>query len=258
MVMRWPAMIALFAALWVAANALFALLYLAGGDCIRGAEPLTFFAAFSFSVQSMSTVGYGSMSPATPWADILVTVETFVGLLATAVMTGLVFAKFARPTARVMFSRHAVLDPGLDDDHPTLTFRLANERSNQIVDATVDIVMVRTELQPDGSSMRRMHTLALERSRSPLFALSWTVMHTLDESSPLHDTTIEQMRETSVELVISLTGIDGTLSQNIYARHSYVADDIVDQARLVDIFRRDEDGKMMIDFEHFHDIEDAD
>ena len=160
----WPRMFAIVLVVYLGTNAVFAVLYLLGGDCIDHAEQGSFGDAFFFSVQTMATIGYGSMFPKTLYAHILVTLEALTGLLGVAMATGLVFAKFARPSARVLFSRHAIVGPR--DGIPSLMFRMANERSTQIVEAQLRVVLVRDEVTREGEAVRRFHELKLSRDRT--------------------------------------------------------------------------------------------
>ncbi len=246
----WPRFLTLIALFYIAANVLFALVYLAGGDCIENARPGSFVDTFFFSVQTMATIGYGAMYPSTLYANIIVTIEVLVGLLGFAMATGLMFAKFSRPTARVLFSRVAVIAPF--NGMPTLMFRAANERRNQILEAQMQANLVRNEVTTEGQSMRRFYDLKLVRNRTPIFSITWTVMHTIDETSPLYGATADWLAE--AEIVITLTGLDETVSQTIHARHSFHAQKILWNMHFVDILSRTPDGRVSIDYDHFHDV----
>lgn len=248
----WSMFLALITLGYLVANALFALVYLAGGNCIANARPGSFSDAFFFSVQTMASIGYGVMYPRTFYANVVVTFEALIGLLGVAVGTGLAFARFSRPTARVLFTRVVVITP--HDGVPTLMFRTANQRRNQILEAQLRVRLVRDEVTQEGHFMRRFHDLKLVRSQNPIFSLSWTAMHPIDENSPLYGTTAEMLAEAETSLVVSLTGIDETVAQTIYARHTYVARDILWNKRFVDIVSRTEDGERSIDYTYFHDV----
>src|SRR5947207_3451135 len=196
-------------ALYVAANAVFALCYLVQPGAIANARPGSFADAFFFSVQTMATVGYGQMSPATLYANLIVTIETAVGLGSFAVAAGLVFARFSRPTARILFSRVAVIGPY--NGVPTLSFRLANQRRNQILQAEVTLTLLRDERTAEGTLIRRFYDLNLARYRSPVFALTFTVMHPIDRDSPLSDATAASLAAQNAELIVTATGIDETM-----------------------------------------------
>jgi inward rectifier potassium channel len=233
-------------------NSLFALVYLAGGDCIANARPGSFKDAFFFSVQTMATIGYGAMYPRTDYANTIVSIQALFGLWGVAMVTGLAFARFSRPTARVIFSRVAVITPF--NGVPTLMYRTANQRYNQILEAQQRATLIRDELTSEGEFMRRFYDLQLVRSQSPIFALTWTVMHVIDENSPLYGITVKDLVEQQAEIVITLTGIDETVSQTIHARHSFVASEILCNMRFVDIISRTPEGKRVVDYTRFHEV----
>jgi inward rectifier potassium channel len=246
----WSHLLGLVAAVYIAANVLFAGLYKLGGDCVQGAH--SFLDNFFFSVQTLSTIGYGSMAPHTTYAHLLVTVEAFAGTLFLAVVTGLVFSKFARPTARVMWSNCVVVVEREGRRH--LMFRMANERANQIVEAQLRLVLARTEITTDGERMRRFYDLKLLRERNTMFVLSWTAIHVITPDSPLYGLTLEQMKEQQVQLVCSLIGIDETFAQQVHSRHAYQPDDFVWDQRFADIVGVNPDGSRYVDYARFHHV----
>lgn len=239
---------------YVAANTLFAGLYMLDPHGITNARPGSFADAFFFSIQTLSTIGYGVMAPKSIYANILVGAEAFTGLGLVAVTTGLIFARFSRPTARVMFSAQAVVTTF--DGKPTLMFRAANQRGDQILQAEVTVDLVRWTTTPEGHVFRRFQELSMVRSRTPMFALSWTMMHIIDETSPLYGVTPDQMLAWEAELVVMLSGIDEVFAQQIHARHSYIADEIVWNRRLEEIITREEDGRRVVNYHRFHDVRD--
>jgi inward rectifier potassium channel len=239
-------------AMYLAINALFGLLYLLVGG-VDGVRPGHFPDAFFFSVQTLGTIGYGQMAPRSLGAQLVVTLESFFGLFNLAVATGLLFARISRPTARVMFSQRAVVGP--HEGAPTLMLRAANRRRNRIVEAEVTVTLVRDGVTREGVSMRRFETLATVRSRSPIFLLTWQIMHPIDEASPLFGETTQSLLARRAEIVVILKGLDETFAQTIHARASYTPEEIVWGGRLVDIFSRGEDGRPVIDYTRFHDIE---
>ncbi len=248
----WPKFLAIISLFYVLINSLFALAYLAGGDGIENARPGNFLDAFFFSVQTMASIGYGAMYPKTVYANTLVTIEALLGLLGLAMATGLMFARFSLPQARVIFTKVAVIAPY--NGIPTLMFRVANERKNWILEAEISVTIVKNEFNQEGQMMRRFYNIPLIRNQSPLFALSWTVMHSIDENSILYGVTYEEMIDLDMEILVTLTGVDETLSQNIYARHSFLASEIHWNMRFVDILAKMRDGRRCIDYTKFHDV----
>jgi inward rectifier potassium channel len=238
-------------ALYLAANAVFALLYLVQPGSIANARPGAFADAFFFSVQTMATVGYGQMAPATLYANLVVTVETAVGLMFLALATGLVFARFSRPTARILFSRVAVIGPY--DGTPTLSFRLANQRSNQILQAEVSAVLLRDEKTLEGATIRRFYDLKLARTRTPVFALTFSVMHEIDPDSPLWRATPASLAADNAELIVTASGLDETIAQRVHARTSYLPQEILWDRRFADVIGWTDDGCRVIDYRRFHD-----
>ncbi len=177
--LSWQKFLLLITVFYLVINLIFAVAYLTAGEGIANAKPGSFKDAFFFSIQTLSTVGYGSLYPETLYAQILVTIEVWIGLLLVAILTGLMFARFSRPTARVLFSKVAVICPF--DGVPTLMFRAANRRQNQILEAQIQVSLVRNEISSEGHFMRRFYDLDLLRSQTPIFGLSWQVMHPIDE-----------------------------------------------------------------------------
>ncbi|NER19948.1 MAG: ATP-sensitive inward rectifier potassium channel 10 [Symploca sp. SIO1C2] len=253
--LNWFKFFATITVSYLIINTVFALLYLAGGNCLENARPGSFGDAFFFSVQTMASIGYGVMHPKTNYANIVVTIEALVGLMALAMSTGLMFARFSLPTAKVLFSNVAVITPY--NGVPTLMFRAANRRRNRILEAQVRVSLLRDEETQEGDFMRRLYDLQLVRSQTPSFSLTWTIMHHIDENSPLYGETLESLMAVNSELVVILTGLDETVSQTIHARHSYIESEIVWNQRFVDIFSRKRNGRWLIDYNHFHDVEAA-
>ena len=248
----WPGLIGLIAAAFIIGNLVFATgYYLDGG--IENASSGSFADAFFFSVQTMATIGYGKLAPVTLFSNILVSVEALTGLLALALMTGLVFSKFSRPTARVRFSRYAVVGPR--DGVNSLMVRMANMRANRIVEANIHVVFIRQETTIEGESIRRIYDLPMTRNRSAMFVLSWTAVHRIVEGSPLFGQTRESLADCEPQIVVSITGLDETFSQTIHARHTYNLDEIIWGARFADVLVRHPDGAVSIDYTRFDDVE---
>ena len=253
--MPWRWFFGIQAAAYILFNAVFALLYLAVPGSIANAKPGSFTDAFFFSVQTMATIGFGVMAPATFYANVMVTIEALLGMASVAVAAGLIFARFSQPTARVLFSRVVVVTPY--NGVPTLMFRCANERRNQIFEAQVHVDFAREETSAEGMSLRRSYELNLSRNRNPQFSLSWTVMHPMDAASPLYGIDPDLLAGQEAAIVVTLSGIDETISQRVFARTSYRADEILWGRKFVDILSETEDGLTQIDYRRFHDTVEA-
>jgi inward rectifier potassium channel len=244
----WPLLLLEVVAAFIAVNCLFASGYLIAGG-IEHARRGSFADAFFFSVQTMATIGYGKMAPFTFIANLLASGEALTGLLGFALVTGLVFSKFSRPTARVRFTRNAVIS--LRDGVPSLMFRMANVRANQIVEAQIHAVFARQESTLEGEEVRRFYDLELTRYRNAIFSYSWTAIHPINLNSPLYGATGDTLSASDAGITVSLTGIDETFSQTVYARYYYDAEDIIWGARLADITTRTPEGEFLFDFTRY-------
>ncbi len=252
MVCSWPLLLLQIASAFFFANALFALAYFLDG----GVEHAYSFADnYFFSVETMATVGYGKMAPTTLLAHVLMSFEALAGLLGFALVTGLIFAKFSRPTARIRFSRYAVI--AQRDGVPSLMFRMANERANQIVEAQIHLVFSRMEQTIEGETWRRFYDLETVRSRNAIFAYSWTVVHPIVPGSPLYGASPQSLEQSRAWVVAAVTGLDETLSQTVHARGFYDHSDIHWGARLSDALVTTADGSFALDFDRFDAIEPA-
>jgi len=251
--MAWWQLIAVIAVAYVAINLLFAGAYmLAGPQALSGSDGITgFLRAFFFSVHTFSTVGYGAINPATIAANMIVTVETLVGLLAFALATGVIFARFSRPTARILFSNHAVIAPYRGTT--AFEFRIANARQNQLIDVQAKVLLTRFE-EEGGQRNRKYYTLSLERDNVTFFPLSWTIVHPIDDQSPLYGATPQHLEESGAEFLVLLSGTDETFAQTVHARSSYVMSELVWGAKFGNIFSRSGDA-VAIDIRRFHEIQ---
>jgi len=238
--------------IFILVNVFFAALYLLDPHGIQNARPGSFWDAFLFSVQTIGSEN-GSMLAKSNYAYVIVTFEAFFAILNLAVVTGATFARFSKPYARIVFSKVAVIAP-FDGAH-TLMFRAANQRGNQILDASISVSFARQVTTLEGITMRRFEEIELVRSRTPLFGLSWTVMHKIDEKSPLYGYTHEQLEDMEFEIIVLLSGTDDTLADVIYARHSYTSDEIVTDRRFVDVISISASGRRIVDLSRFHDTE---
>lgn len=237
--MRWSRFLLVVVLAFFATNATFALLYAAlGGDALAGGSfSSSVVRAFFFSVHTLSTVGFGSIVPASIAANVVMTLESLVGLLEVAITTGLVFARFSRPRANILFSRNAIVAPYREGRG--LMFRIANQKSTQIIE--LEATVIYSWMENDGERwIRRFQQLPLERDQVSFFPLAWTIVHPIDKKSPLHGLTSAACKEADAEILILLKGTDETFSQWVHARSSYKAEEIVWDARFTDIFLRSE------------------
>jgi inward rectifier potassium channel len=248
----WWVLFALILATYLAANALFALVYVIDGG-VGNARPGSYRDAYFFSVQTMATIGYGKMVPESTLSNAVVTLEALFGLVTLALATGLMFAKFSQPRARVIFSRYVVV--AMRDGVRSLMLRLANERATGLVEAQLRLVLLRDETTLEGESIRRFHTLALTRSSTAVFALSWTAIHPIDEASPLFGVTRESLVAHGALLVASLVGLEEATGQTVHARHTWTAEQVLVDHRFKDIFTTRGDGRRIVDYALFHDVE---
>ncbi|MEL6491757.1 MAG: ion channel [Cyanobacteria bacterium J06621_3] len=257
----WQGFFVITIGVYALANALAAVLFLLGGEgTIINAQPGSFADAFFFSVQTSASIGYGVMSPGTPYAHLLVSLEAIVSLIGIAVLTGLAYARFSRPTAQVLFSKVAVVSSFKST--PTLMFRAANERRNQIVEAQMRLYLTLDEFS-EGKMMRRFYELEMLRDRNPSFFLTWTALHPIDANSPLYGLSKDDLYRTSAAILVSVSGIDQTVAQAIHTRHTYYAADILWDHQFKDIIHAVDTAENQspdqsiryIDFSDFHEVE---
>lgn len=249
----WPVFILGLLLIFVAINAVFAALYMTDPKGLSNVGPGDFWARFIFSVQTMGSIAYTDIVPRSHYVDVIVMVEAFVGILYIGMLTALLFARMSRPTARFVFSNGAVILSY--DGVPTLMFRTSNQRGNPVLDASVNVTLARQATSREGITMRRFDELQLLRSRTSLFALSWTIMHRIDEASPLYGVTPQMLEECDMEIVVLLSGRDEILADTIYARHVYEPHHILWGRRFVDVLSVSPQGRMIVDLNKFHDTE---
>ncbi len=248
-----PLFLGVMALGYLAINAVFAGIYMLDRPGIANAGRDGFWDFFFFSVQTLGTLGYGPMYPKSPFANGVVAAEVFVGLMNFGLATGLLFARVSRPTARIMFSRCAVVTPM--DNVPTLMLRAANRRRNLVLEAEVSITLVHDARTAEGDTLRRFVELPPVRGRSPLFSLTWQVMHQIGPDSPLAGETRESLAAKNAEILVVIRGTDESFVHTIQARASYLPREIVWGRRLADILAVAEDGRRTIDFSRFDDLE---
>jgi len=242
---------------YITLNGCFALLYDACGtgglvNTLDTGIYTPFLKAFFFSIHTSATIGYGSVVPVGLATNILVALESVVSLLGLAVVTGLVFARFSRPVADILFSQNAVMS--WIGNLRAFEFRIINSRNNQIIDLHVRLLVSRFETNASGAAVRRYYPLNLERESVVFFPLSWTIVHIIDKDSPLYGVTQDELCASGAEFLILLTGMDETFSQVVNARSSYRAEEIIWDAKFTDIFLYDPEGRMAgIDMKRFHD-----
>ncbi len=254
---RWPRLVWIFMTTFLVINTAYALAYFAladlwPGEGITGARHGHFLDYFFFSVQTLATIGYGGMSPQGIIANVLVTLEAVTGFTFYALMTGLVFSKFSRPTALVTFSERAVINN--DMGHPHFILRMINDRGNRIVDAEASLFIMKDDILPDGTIMRRYYDLALVRSKVPIMQLSWSIMHRIDEASPLYGETAQSLDDKNVEVIVSISGLDESLSSTIYARYSYMSDEIHFDRSFEGILLRSADNTLEVHYDRIHNL----
>lgn len=256
--LSWPKFFGFVVVGYLIANSFFALAYLACGDgALLAPENLhignRFWEAFFFSVHTMATIGYGNITPVGIAANLIVTFEALFGLLAFALITGMLFSRFSRPTAKILFSDNAVIAPyrGIT----AFEFRITNGRCNELIELHATVMYSQFE-DHDGRRVRRFYPLQLERERVAFFNLSWTLVHPIDESSPLFGKTEHELLASDAEVLILLTGIDETFSQTVHTRSSYKAEEVVWKAKFGDIYNPPTPtGRLTIDVRKLHSIE---
>ncbi|MCA9563729.1 MAG: low temperature requirement protein A, partial [Myxococcales bacterium] len=248
----WKLVFAFLISSYLLINLVFAALYLLEPESIANARPDSFADAFFFSVQTVSTIGFGTLSPGTTWSNTLVVVEALTGVLFAAISTGLMFAKASRPSAKVLFSKVVVVDKHHGD--LTLMFRVGNGRGNEIVDAHMRVSALCDEVSPEGRSHTKLVDLQLRRSDSPLFRMSWTVFHVIDENSPLYGIDWRRPSNHLVGIIVTMTGHDGTYAQTVYSRHIYDPEDLRYGFQFEDVISRMEDGRFLVDYTKFHSV----
>jgi inward rectifier potassium channel len=253
---RWPVFVAMIFAAYAFANLVFAMIYLGVGvEHLRGAEATTtlerFETAFFFSAQTLTTLGYGRLSPDGWMANILASFEALLGLMGFAIVTGLVFGKFSRPMARLAFSGKMIVAPFQSGN--SLQFRIANRRSNNLMEVEARILFATVETS-DGGLKRMFRPLPLERTGVQFLPLTWTLVHPIDDASPLAGLTAADLERLQAEFLILIKGFDDTFFQNVHVRYSYRHDEVVWGARFLPAFEVDSTGKMVLDLHRLSEI----
>jgi len=249
--MGWPAFLALVFAMYLAVNTVFALFYfslgpghLTGGDAPHRLD--RFLNAFFFSAHTLTTVGYGNIAPGSISANVLAVVEALIGLLGFALATGILFGRFSRPSARIGFSERALIAPY--EGRTSLQFRIVNRRPNALMEVEATVILMGVEGEP-GKQKRTFQPLSLERDNIDFLALTWTVVHPIDEASPIFGKTSEELAQKQAEVIILLKAFDETFSQSVRSRYSYRFDEIAWNAKFIPAFDFDETGSMVLNID---------
>ena len=257
--MPWWQFFGLTAVVYLAVNATFAAAYLACGpdalgSATAGMENHTYLRAFFFSVQTLATIGYGQVVPIGTLANTIVAVEALVGLLGFAIVTGLVFSRFSRPTAKILFSRHALIAPY--QNVTALEFRVANARSNELIEISAKVLVTKFE-DVDGTRTRRYYPLDLERTGVVFLPLTWTVVHPISQNSPLYGETPESLRQSQAEFLVLLKAFDETFSATVETRTSYIPDEVLFGYRFANAFviNATDHNKVAVDMRQFDEVE---
>ncbi len=258
--MPWWEFLVVVIGLYLGINVLFAALFLLGGENAiieTSAQPIGnhFLRAFFFSVQTFGTIGYGTISPVGTFSNSLVTVESIVSILLQALVTGMFFSRFSRPTARIRFSERAVIAPY--QNGTALMFRLVNMRSSQLIEVAAQVLLTRFT-EENGQIVRRFEPLNLEREKVSFFPLGWTVVHQIDEASPLNNLTAEDLQKSDAEILILMTAIDEDFAQTVHTRTSFKPAEIAWNAKFVSLYNKAESGDpVSIDVRKLSKIEKA-
>jgi inward rectifier potassium channel len=251
--LSWPRFFALVGALYFVTNLAFALAFYLVPGSVQNARPGSFLDMVFFSIETLATVGYGYMNPGSTYGHVVASTEILLGMVEVAAVTGLLFARFSRPSSRIMFSDVAVVTPF--NGVPTLMLRAGNERSNLILEASVRASLVRRETTLEGQVFTRFYDLKLERDQTSVFALSWTIMHAIDETSPLYGKTQQDLHAAVATLTVAISGTDDTLNDFVHARQSYAAEHIYFGHHFADIMSDKQEGNVrVLDFSKFHDV----
>lgn len=251
--LNWPRFGAFVTAVYIVLNLVFASLYRLGEHSIAGMLSDSFVESFFFSVQTLATVGYGHMYPQTLYGHVVTTIEIMSGMFLLAVMTGLIFVRFSRPTARIVFSKTVVIAPL--NGRLTLMLRIGNLRQHQMVEAEFRIMFNRDEPLAEGGDFRHFYNLKLQFDRLPAFPAALTLRHVIDEQSPLYGATPESLETGRAVLIASVVGIDPVIPAAVQTQHHYTWREIDFGRRFVEIYEELEDGRLSVDYGRIHDTE---
>jgi inward rectifier potassium channel len=251
----WPRFFLTVFVFFLAINVIFAGLYLfIGIGFLQGTEPEmnAFVNAFFFSVHTLTTVGYGNVFPRGTWTNSVAAAEAATGLMVFAVMTGLLYGRFSRPSARILFSKNAIIAPYQDGQ--SLQFRISNARSNTLMNLEARVLLMKVVTDEDGHLKREFFDLELERRKVYFLPLTWTVVHPIDSTSPLNGVTVEDLGKSSAELLVLIQGFDDSFSQLVHSIYSYRYEEILWGAKFLPAFTVDPKGDLVLDLERVHDL----
>jgi len=251
--LSWPRFSLFLFVSYIVINLFFATLYVARPNCIADLEPGSFPLAFFFSVETLATVGYGHNYPATVYGHVIVTIEIFLGMIWLAVITGLIFVRFARPTARIVFSNSLVIAP--HDGRLSLMFRVANLRHTSMAEAEFRIIYSRDEKVLEGEEIRRFYYLKLYPDRMISFPAALTIRHTIDESSPLYGVTAESLEKEDAFFVASTLAFELVMAASVQSQQDYAVEDVRFGERFVDVYTYMDDGRLTVDYGRLHETE---
>jgi inward rectifier potassium channel len=251
MTASWPAFIGGAVLVFIVFNAVFAVFYWIGNQPISNVPAGDYIDYLYFSIETLSTAGYGDMHPQTHYGHFIAAVELFTGIFSMSLMTGLIFARFSRPNARLLFADNPVISH--HEGKRTLMIRFVNERHNIISNATAKLWLLKNMVSIEGQPLRRFYELPLVRNEHPALALSWTLYHVIDEESPLYGLDADDLETSDVTLVVVVSGYDVVAAQTVHARKPYDHSDIRFGHRYADIIGTTEDGRIKIDYGRFHE-----
>ena len=251
--LTWPQFAALILSIYVAVNFIFSFFYFLGRPCIAGAD--SFADDFFFSVETLATVGYGHLYPESFYGHVVATVEIMTGMFGMAVITGLIFVRFSRPTARIMFSHNLVIGPF--DGQPALMLRVANLRHHAMAEAEFRVMLIRNELVKEGERLRRFYTLPLQFDRLITFPVALTIRHVIDEKSPLYGLTADDLEKSEARILASIVCIDTVIPAPVQSQHDYTWNDVRFGHRFVEIYTDLDGNRFTVDYGRLHETEEV-